>query len=164
MEEALMELAVVLGVFSVPMHLLGAGLEWLARRKPTWAGIKFYVSDWDDLEFGPDGDDAQLAAPLAPWPVSGHESTDSTSLTFPRRPVFGGVFVAGHAHDTAGHQASHTYLGGQGHEAASLEMFGHLFDGGAGNDSVFEAIALAADPGSNLFDTRRHAPDGLASG
>ncbi len=163
-QEALFELTVLLVVFFVPMLLLGAGLEWLARRKPTWAGIKFYVSDWEDLELGSDGNDAQLADPLAPWTIPTHKSADSTPVAFPLGPEAGGVRVAGHAHDTAGQQTSGAYLGGHGHEAASLEMFGHLLVGGAGNDTRSEGMVLPEDPGSIVFDTRRQAPDGHASG
>lgn len=148
-----MELAIVL-IFFVPMLLIGAGLEWMARQEPRGAVIKFLMGGWDDLELESDGDDAQLADPPVPRSVHGHERADPTSVTFPQGPVAGGALVADHAHDTAGHQTSHTYLGGHGQEAVSPEMFGGLLDGGAGNDTQSEGMALAANPGSNLFDTR----------
>lgn len=159
MDEAPAVLVVVLILF-VPVLLIGAGLELLAALQPRWAGIKLYVSDWDELERGSAGDASQLADPRLPRFVHDHESADSTSVTSPQHPVSDGV----RRWPRARHLASDPDLRGNGHEAVSLEMFGRLFDGGAGNETRSEPMALAAAPGSILVDTRRHAPDGLASG
>ena len=106
------------------------------------------MGDWDDdLERGSDGDDAQLAdAPVSLLGL-GYDSADSTSGTFPQGPLPGSVLVAGDAHVMAGPQTNHTDLGGLGHEAVSLEMFGRPFDGGAGNDTRSERRAT-----TNVFD------------
>jgi hypothetical protein len=146
-DEALMELVIVL-IFFVPILLLGAGLEWMARQEPRGAVITFLMGDWDDdLERGSDGDDAQLAnAPVSPLGL-GYDSADSTSGTLPQGPLAGSVFVAGDTHDMAGQQTGYTDLGGLGHEAVSLEMFGRPFDGGARNDTRSERRAT-----TNVFD------------